>query len=278
MKLPDAARIAAILLFPVLFSGCVAALIPAAAGGMLAGKDKIGLESGAQNAEILRARTDILRAMPTPEPASVKLGGQGARELPPPVSGRGAFSGMFEYVTAQASQDPVSHPRQSALLAAPGSLTPDRSDCSIRPPAVVFDLDPDGALFNPAAAVKAEPELAQMLHAFRSRDISIFWLSALTPLDAGAMRSRLVESGLDPAGRDGLLVMRHIDDRKQTRRQDVAKTHCVVAIAGDTRSDFDELFDYLMDPSAALPIEALLNAGWFLTPPPLLDPSITEGQ
>jgi hypothetical protein len=52
----------------------------------------------------------------------------------------------------------------------------------------------------------------------------------------------------------------------------------VVAIAGDARSDFDELFDYLMDPSAALPIEALLDAGWFLTPPPLLDPSITEGQ
>ncbi len=273
-----AARITAVLLFPLLFSGCVAALIPVAAGGMLAGKDKIGLESGTQNAETLPARTDVLIAIPAPKPTSVRLGGQVAHELPPPMPGRGTFSGMFEYVAAQADKDPVSDLRQSALLAAPGSLTPDRSDCSIRPPAVVFDLDPADALFNPAAAVKADPELAQMLRDFRSRDITIFWLSALTPLDADAMRSRLSVSGLDPAGSDGLLLMRHIDDRKQTRRHDVSKTHCVVAIAGDTRSDFDELFDYLMDPSAAHPIEALLNAGWFLTPPPLLDPSITEGQ
>ena len=273
-----AARITAVLLIPVVLSGCVAALIPVAAGGMLASKDRIGLESGTQNAETLPARTDVLIAMPAPESASVKLGGQVALELPRQMPGRGAFSGMFEYVAAQADKDPVSDPRQSALLAAPGSLTPDRSDCGIRPPAVVFDLDPPGALLNPAAAVKADPELAQMLREFRSRDITIFWLSALTPLNAGAMRSRLIVSGLDPAGSDGLLLMRHIDDRKQTRRHDVSKTHCVVAIAGDARSDFDELFDYLMDPSAALPIEALLDAGWFLTPPPLLDPSITEGQ
>lgn len=273
-----AARIAAVLLFPVVSSGCVAALIPVAAGGMLAGKDKIGLETRRQNAETVAARADVMIAMPTPVPASVKSGGPFARELPPPTPLRRAFSGMSDYVAAQADKDPVSDPRQSALLAAPGSLMPDRSDCSIRPPAVVFDLDPASALFNPAAAVKADPELAPLLREFRSRDISIFWLSALTPLDAGAIRSRLVESGLDPAGRDGLLLMRHVDDRKQTRRHDVSMTHCLVAIAGDTRADFDELFDYLMDPSASLPVEALMGAGWFLTPPPLLDPSTTEGQ
>ncbi len=273
-----AARITAVLLFPVVLPGCVAALIPVAAGGMMAGKERVGLESGTQSAEVLTERSEVLIEMPAPGPASVKLGGQSMRELPPPMAGRQAFSRIIEYVAAQVSKDPVSDPRQSALLAAPGSLTPDRSDCSIRPPAVVLDLDPPAALLNPAAAVKADPELAQMLREFRSRDITIFWLSALTPLNAGAMRSRLIVSGLDPAGSDGLLLMRHIDDRKQTRRHDVSKTHCVVAIAGDARSDFDELFDYLMDPSAALPIEALLDAGWFLTPPPLLDPSITEGQ
>lgn len=273
-----AARITAVLLFPVVLSGCVAALIPVAVGGMMAGKERVGLESGTQSAEVLTERSEVLIEMPAPSPASVKLGGQSMRELPPPMAGRQAFSRIIEYVAAQASKDPVSDPRQSALLAAPGSLTPNRSDCSIRPPAVVLDLDPGGALFNPATAVNADPELAQLLRDFRHRDISIFWLSALTPLDAGSIRSRLVESGLDTAGRDGLLLMRHIDDRKQTRRHDLSKTHCVIAIVGDTRSDFDELFDYLVDPSAALPIEALLDAGWFLTPPPLLDPSITEGQ
>lgn len=278
MRILGAARITAALLFPVVFSGCVAALIPIAAGGMIARKEKVELESANQNSEILAKRTDVLITMPAPQAVSEISLVQGMRELPSPMRARQAFSGLMEYVAAQAGKDPVSDPRQSALLAAPGSLSPDRSDCSIRSPAAVFDLDPAGALFNPSAAVKADPELAQMLHAFRSQDISIFWISALTPLDAGAIRSRLVQSGLDPAGRDGLLLMRHIDDRKQTRRHDVSKTHCVVAIVGDAKSDFDELFDYLTDPSAALSIEALLDAGWFLTPPPLLDPSITEGQ
>jgi hypothetical protein len=51
-----------------------------------------------------------------------------------------------------------------------------------------------------------------------------------------------------------------------------------MAIAGDTKSDFDELFEYLKDPHAAEPLDELLGAGWFLTPLPLLKPSNTEGQ
>ena len=56
---------------------------------------------------------------------------------------------------------------------------------------------------------------------------------------------------------------------KQTRRDDFARAYCVVAMAGDERADFDELFAYLRDPTAALPLEKLVGQGWFIVPPPI---------
>lgn len=284
------ARIAAIALLPALLSGCVAALIPVAAGGMMAGKEKIGIgaETKAEPAEANSVADEMKVPGPTPKPDPIVVVenpppaltpiDEPAPAAPSPMSSYQAFAGIFGYAVAQADIDPVSEPRQSALLAAPGSLVPDRSDCSIRPPAVIFDLDPDGAVFAPAIEAAADPALVQMLRAFRMQEISIFWVSALPALDAGSVRRRLQQSGLDLIGRDGLLLMRRADDRKQTRRRELSETHCVIAIAGDTKSDFDELYDYLMDPSAAGTLDELLDAGWFLTPLPLLDPNTTEGQ
>ena len=54
-----------------------------------------------------------------------------------------AYDALYSYVESQARRDPVKSPRQSALLAAPGSLSPIRTECSIRPPAILVDLDPD---------------------------------------------------------------------------------------------------------------------------------------
>ena len=86
---------------------------------------------------------------------------------------------------------------------------------------------------------------------------------------AGDIRRTLVASGLDPAGRDELALLRYPDDRKQTRRADFAKEFCLVAIAGDDRGDFDELYQYIKDRDAAAPLDALIGNGWFLIPQPL---------
>ena len=83
------------------------------------------------------------------------------------------------------------------------------------------------------------------------------------------MRRALRASGLDPAGRDELVLMRYPEERKQTRREDFAKQYCLVAIAGDDRADFDELFEYLKNPTAAGPLDALFGKGWFVIPRPL---------
>ena len=84
---------------------------------------------------------------------------------------------------------------------------------------------------------------------------------------AGDLTAKLKSSGLDPDSADQLLLMRYPGDRKQTRRADLAKVSCIIAIAGDTRKDFDELFEYLVNPEAALALELLIGQGWFLIPP-----------
>ena len=55
-------------------------------------------------------------------------------------------------------------------------------------------------------------------------------------------------------------------------REQAAQTACLVAIAGDERRDFDELFGYLRDPTMATHFDSLLGAGWFLVPNPLAPP------
>jgi len=67
--------------------------------------------------------------------------------------------------------------------------------------------------------------------------------------------------------------MRYPGDRKQTRRDDLANVSCVIAIAGDSRTDFNELFEYLVKPEAALALELLIGQGWFLIPQALTQPS-----
>lgn len=183
-----------------------------------------------------------------------------------------SYDALYSYVDSQARRDPVQSSRQSALLAAPGTLSPIRTDCSIRPPAVLIDLDPGSATFDPSIKAQPNPALSQLLASLRVQEVEVFWISELSAIQAGAVRKALIGSAMDPAGRDGLLLMRRIEDRKQARRKELSETHCLLAIAGDTRADFDELYLYLKDTSTAQPLESLIGAGWFITPLPLSAP------
>jgi hypothetical protein len=49
-------------------------------------------------------------------------------------------------------------------------------------------------------------------------------------------------------------------------REDANRDVCTVAIAGDERSDFDELFDYLRNPGGAVGLYPMMGKGWFLVP------------
>lgn len=192
----------------------------------------------------------------------------------PPSSGRpdavaDGFASFAAYVAKQAAIPVVGSERSSAILADAGSLSGETRPCSIHPAAVLIDLDPAGGLVETPPTKAADAAFAAQLAALRREEVVIGWTSSRTADRAGAIRAALRSSGLDPEGRDQLVLLRFPEESKQTRRDEFAKSHCVVAIAGDERADFDELFTYLRDPSTAAPLDKLIGAGWFIVPTPL---------
>lgn len=235
----------------MMLGGCVAAAIPLAAGGVVLRNEALGDDE--PEAEERREGSQADAVATEGEPF--------APVLAPP----GAYNAFFTYAREQAALDPVTEPHHSAILAVPGSLQPETLECSVRPSAVLVDLDPASGTRD-FAALPPDPALAQGLHALRLEGVFVFWISDASAAEAGTLRKRLTETGLDPTTDDGILLMRRAEDRKQLRRKELSQTHCVVAILGDERSDFDELYDYLKDPAAAAPLDALIGNGWFLVP------------
>lgn len=199
----------------------------------------------------------------------------GLTELPPPsgYDGKAVASGpqaaFAAFAVEQAAIPVVGSERRSVLLADPFAMTPETRTCSIHPAAVLVDLDSEGTTIDLSRPLSGDRMLAEKLAALRAEGVTVGWTSSQTADRAGEVRKALVSSGLDPAGRDELVLLRFPEERKQTRRDEFARSHCVVAIAGDERADFDELFAYLRNPAAAAPLERLMGAGWFIIPAPL---------
>lgn len=235
----------------LVLGGCVAAAIPLAAGGVVLRNE--ALDDDEPEAEGAREADQADAIATEGEPFA------------PVLAQPGAYNAFFTYAREQAALDPIAEPRHSAILATPGALQPETVECSVRPSAVLVDLDPASGARD-FAALPSDPALAQGLHALRLEGVFVFWISDASAAEAGTLRKRLTETGLDPTTDDGILLMRRAEDRKQLRRQELSQTHCLVAILGDERADFDELFDYLKDPAAASALEALIGNGWFLAP------------
>jgi hypothetical protein len=185
---------------------------------------------------------------------------------------------FFGYALDQTAQLSGKGPAQSALLASGSSVRePSRRPCSSPRHAVVVDLDPEGGSFAPEHIGPVSPDLAEGLAQLRARGIVILWIAQLPAAQAPEVSSALRASGLDPEGRDQLLLIRNRDDRKQVLREQAHEDVCIVAIAGDRRGDFDELFDYLRNPGGAAALYPMMGSGWFLVPPLGEDPP-TAGE
>ena len=150
------------------------------------------------------------------------------------------------------------------------ALTPERAECNGITPTVLIDLDPEGGLFDSKTASRPPSGLARGLNQLRLNGISIAWISANSIDQIDAITRALRYSGLDLNNEDRVLLLRGEDDRKQTLREELSQISCLIAIAGDTRSDFDELYDYLKNPADAQSLEPLIGDGWFLIPQPLI--------
>lgn len=200
------------------------------------------------------------------------------RDLPTYMaSGRHAYADFFAFALHQADQREAGTLTDTVMLAAPPLPGDERFlPCGFLPPAVLIDLDDgrgDGlnlAAVDATSAVAATDGLADALAQLRLRDIAIIWLSA-QPFDRlDAMAAALRSTGLDPDGRDQIVLTRTVSERKQERRSDAASSHCILAIAGDRKADFDEFYDYLRNPDTPMAIDRMIGAGWFLAPQPLM--------
>jgi hypothetical protein len=262
-------------------SGCAAALVPVAAGGLILGTQVDGAREGepTTSASAAEITAPVLAPQPekpgTPQAATTPPTGSPVPEtgslvyLPAGTSmpAPGEFGAFVEQVIAEVEAD--EEPRQSALLVAPEQIAPELSACEAEPSAVLIDLDPAGKLALISGAAPTAPVLAQQLNRLRASDVAVVWISDHPASQAAALRERLNETGLDPAGSDPLLLMRYPGETKQRRRRALSQAFCILAIAGDERADFDDLYSYLRDPARAFPLEPLIGKEWFLIPNPL---------
>lgn len=269
-------RTAGALALAATLSGCVAAAIPVVAGGALLrtgidGKDaRISVENVTENTPVQpiaagsAAEGATLFTGPAPAPGGQPAGTSGSA---PPDFEDTPFGEFLAFAEKAAASAPDLAAPTSALLADPTSLSGERRACPPGPPAVLIDLDPAGGVLPSEPVIENDGGLARGLATLRQTGVEVAWISGRSAAEAGALREALASSSLDPEGSDTLLLMRYPGDRKQTRREEFAETNCLVAIAGDEREDFDELYAYLVNPEAALGLELLIGDGWFLVPP-----------
>ena len=242
-------------------SGCVAAAIPLAAGGLLAKRhaDIAEVTSGAPPAAEASAASDLkvtrlaLSELPLPDPVG---------------SVANSSIGLFrDYALAQLAQQPGTGKRPSALLTRASELRSERAECGAAPLAVFIDLDPGRGTFDPLAPGQADAALPGVLRALREQGVAVVWFSRLGDSFEPAVRNALAESGLDSTTSDQLVLLRDLGERKQSRRDETAKNFCPIAMLGDERADFDELYLYLKNPDAAVALDAMIGRGWFLASP-----------
>ncbi len=211
-------------------------------------------------------------ATPAPAPAAQSAALEPLATYPDPArpipEGQANFARFVRYGEASARQASQGAELPSAILADAIALDGKRRRCSAGEQLVaVIDLDPPGGTFAPPANPPKLPGLALGLTVLREAGVEIAWLSDLSTTQSGALRTALEQSGLDPRGQDIISLRRDEGDPKDQRRANLAGIACIVAIAGDERTDFDTRFKYLLNPEAGAGIEPLIGDGWFLIEP-----------
>ena len=262
-----AAGLALILLAPL--TGCVgAAVIPLLASGPLFGRHHVRAATQVPGSKAERKAAAKRGQSGQAAPSKVTL--VEASELPV-ETGEGTapepWQKFFAYALASEDASGKASSGRSVLLTPhPPIDKPSLRDCRTPAPAVIIDLDDGARPFDPPALGRAPAGVAEGLGKLRKAGIVVLWISQLPAARAADVARALRSSGLDPTGTDQLLLVRNPNDRKQLLREDASEDVCVVAIAGDQRGDFDELFDYLRRPWEAFGLDTMLGNGWFLVP------------
>jgi hypothetical protein len=214
-----------------------------------------------------KAAAPVAKATPQLVPGEQ---GQAAPDVP------AIFAPLIAHVRSRATLWREGAPIKSLVMDDRQSvLRPLAVDCQQRQPVVLIDADPDKP--EPMGALEdmlATPGWSAAARAVRDMDVGIIWISSRTGGDA--LRARLIATGLDPMARDRVATPRSDKERKQDVRLHQARTHCVLAVVGDTRGDADEAYHYLRSADTVLPIDENWGAGWFLLPAPMTVPEVVK--
>lgn len=285
-----AARTALALCLLPMLNGCAVAVLPAIVAGGVLGKGQI------DKGKVEEPPTPLVTEPATTVPAAAVVaapaphGTSSALIAPVPaavtepapalVEIAEAYKPLIAFVDAQIERQRAAILTESVVPEAGVSLTDPRYvPCSGQPNAVMIDLDRKGGLLA-EDGLAADTGLLPALAVLRAKQIRIIWISGERQAELSSLRGRLEKAGLVPEGEDEILFPISARSRKQTLRLEAASRHCVLAMSGDERADFDELFDYLIDPGSAILLERQFGAGWFMTPTPLQPaaPQKTEGN
>jgi 5'-nucleotidase (lipoprotein e(P4) family) len=217
-----------------------------------------------------------------------------------------AFHAMRDYVLAAAK----SRPRDSVVLAPGATLaSPSFVPCGDRPLAAVFDVDetvllnlgfeyddashPDRAYdekrfarweVSGADKVAPVPGAVTALRAMREAGVAVIFNTNRTAENAAGTEAAINGIGLGPAKHGDNLYLRGdlgSGSGKDSRRADIARRYCVIAMGGDQFGDFTDLLNEralgVTDRRRAGGTGAIANLwgnGWFLLPNPVYGPGV----
>lgn len=279
-------RIAAIglLVSALSLSGCAAVLLPVAAAGLI-GKNRIDAVTRTRRAEAsldantqkntkpivtvssaepdARAVRPVAAAITGNEEFAVLTG----RNLPAPV--RHPFLNFSQYALAQASRRDQGLGVQSVILVEQVSLgAPETVTCGAKPLAVIVDLDASATTVSSSDSLTRP--LGSLLEDIRDAGLRLIWISGVSQAEVTSTLDPL-RQGTNPAikSEDLISLQEQGGLRKQERRWNLAQYYCIIAVAGDEKSDFDELFNYLRNPDYAVSLGKYWEHGWFIVPHPV---------
>jgi hypothetical protein len=264
--------------------GCVALVLPVAAAGVIGKKEVDKARARARAAEAsYDANSAVVPQVfvgnAPPEPVAEALPTPQAAETPGMMSAldrlalsdiSNAYMPFARHAIGEAGKRGRGEAVRSAILVESVSLsTPQTIDCGTKPMTAIIDLDV--APGTPAEmVVERQNGFSALLETMRESGIRIAWL-AETDEERLKPILDLLREGEEPVirGADLMLVGLPGKLRKQERRWQLARDYCVVAVAGDRRGDFDELYDYLRDQAYAIRLELFMGKGWFELPHPV---------
>ena len=259
-------------------SGCVAAVIPLVAAGAVGAKVIRGsavtsvsdYEAGTDGSA-KRSTASLTVSKKAKASASAQLAQIAANYRESASASAPEYLDFLRFSLGQAEKYDTGEAVRSVVMVPGGS--PEKREfftCNSLPLAVMIDLDRNGdGVPASMSGNSGQTDLAKSLAALRNTGLTVIWLSDRPATDAPQLISALKSSGLMEEGdNDFLSLDRGKDDRKQERRIEASERFCIVAMTGDRKSDFDELFDYLRNPDTFVSLDTMWGAGWFLKPVP----------